>query len=77
MPALCLHILESFRRDVFLKERCDAGVEVGTEGAERVLVGVAIAGCESLNWGIDEGQSASLCHFETGNEEAESIKQGL
>ena len=75
MAALCLHILESFRRDVFLKERCDAGVEVSTEGAERV--GVAIAGCESLDWGIDGGQSASLCHFETGNEEAESIKQGL
>lgn len=73
MPTLCLHILESFRRDVFLKERCDAGVEVGTEGAERV--GVAIAGCESLNGGIDEGRSASLCHFETGKEEAESIKQ--
>lgn len=75
MPALRLHVLESFRRDVFLKERCDAGVEVGAEGAERG--GVAIAGCRHLNWGIGGGRNASLCHFETGNEQAQSIKQGV
>lgn len=75
MPALCLHILESFRRDVFLKERCDAGVEVGAEGAERG--GVATAGRWYLDWGIGGGQNASLCHFETGNEQAQSIKQGV
>ena len=55
MPALRLHVSQPFRRDVFLKERGDAGVEVGAEGAERG--GVAIAGWKSLslNWGIDEG----------------------
>lgn len=74
MPALGLHVLESFRRDVFLKERCGAGVEVGAEGAERV--GVAIAGwCVFLNGGIDGGWNVSLCHFETGNEQGQSIKQ--
>ena len=34
MPALCLHISQPFRRDVFLKERGDTSVEVGAEGAE-------------------------------------------
>lgn len=53
MPALCLHVSQPFRRDVFLKERGDAGVEVGAEGAERG--GVAIAGWKCLDWGIDGG----------------------
>ena len=35
MPALCLDVSELFRRDVFLKERGDASMEVGAEGAER------------------------------------------
>lgn len=51
MLALRLHVPQPFRRDVFLKERGDAGVEVGAEGAERG--GIAIAGLEFLNWGID------------------------
>ena len=41
MPALCLHISQPFRLDVFLKERGDTNVEVGAEGAEGG--GVAIA----------------------------------
>lgn len=41
MPALCLHVPQPFRRDVFLKERGDTSMEVGAEGAEGV--GVAIA----------------------------------
>ena len=40
MPALCLDVSESLRRDVFLKERGDAGIEVGAEGAERGGVAV-------------------------------------
>ena len=40
MPALCLDISELFRRDVFLKERGDAGMEGGAEGAERGGVAV-------------------------------------
>ena len=35
MPALCLDVSELFRRDVFLKERGDAGMEVGAYGTER------------------------------------------
>lgn len=35
MAALCLDIPEPFRRDVFLKERGDAGMEIGAEVAER------------------------------------------
>ena len=73
MPALRLHVPQPFRRDVFLKERGDAGVEVGAEGAERG--GVAIAGwkCWALIWTVDVGV-ASLCHFETGNVQGQSIK---
>ena len=40
MPALCLDISEPFRRDVFLKERGDAGMEVGADVAERSGVAV-------------------------------------
>ena len=40
MPALCLDISKLFRRDVFLKERGDASMEVGAEGAERGGVAV-------------------------------------
>lgn len=46
MPALCLHVSQPFRRDVFLKERGDTGMEVGAEGAERG--GFAIAEWNSL-----------------------------
>ncbi len=76
MPALGLHVSQPLRRDVFLEERGDAGVEVGADGAERGRV--AIAGWVSLflDWGIGEGWDASLCHFETGNEQGQSIKQG-
>ena len=42
MSALCLHVLEDFRLDVFLKERLDFGMEVGAEVAEGS--GVAILG---------------------------------
>ena len=52
MPALGLHIAQPFRRDVFLKERGDAGVEVGADGAERG--GVAIGGWRCFR-DIDEG----------------------
>lgn len=71
-PALCLHVSQPFRRDVFLKERGDAGVEVGAEGAERVAV--AIAEGTFWNGSMGGGRGASLCHFETGNEQAQSIK---
>ena len=40
MPTLCLDVSEPFRRDVFLKERGDAGMEVGAEVAERSGVAV-------------------------------------
>lgn len=73
MPALGLHVSQPFRRDVFLKERGDAGVEVGAEGAERD--GVAVARL-SLIWAIDvdEGGVGSLCHIETVDVQGQSIK---
>ena len=74
MPASGLHVAQPFRRDVFLKERGDAGVKVGADGAERG--GVAIGGCRCFR-DIDERCAASLCHFETGNEQVQSIKQGV
>ena len=40
MPTLCLNVSEPFRRDVFLKERGDAGMEVGAQVAERGGVAV-------------------------------------
>lgn len=52
MPALGLHGAQPFRRDVFLKERRDAGVEVGADGAERG--GVAIGGWRCFR-DVDEG----------------------
>lgn len=55
MPALCLHLSQSFRRDIFFKESGDAVVEVGADGAERG--GVTNGGWMWLNyWDIfDEG----------------------
>ena len=52
MPALGLHGTQPFRRDVFLKERRDAGVEVGADGAERG--GAAIGGWRCFGY-IDVG----------------------
>ena len=40
MPALCLDVSEPLRRDVFLKERGDAGMEIGADVAERSGVAV-------------------------------------
>ncbi len=50
-------------------------MEVGAEGAERGGIGGAIAEWKVWGWGI--GVNASLCHFETANEQGQSIKQGL
>ena len=74
-PALRLHVSQPFRRDIFLQERGDAGVEVGAEGAERG--GTAIVEGSRVDRGVDGGWDASLCHFETGSEQAQSIKQGV
>ena len=54
MPALCLDVSKLFRRDVFLKERGDAGMEVGAEGAERggVAVGRRKLLLLLLDWAI-------------------------
>ena len=49
VPALCLHVPQPFRRDVFLKERGDAGVEVRAEGAQwGRVVAAAIGGWRLL-----------------------------
>ena len=52
MSTLCLYALQDFRLDVFLKERCDLGVEVGAEGAEET--GVAIRGDAALCGFVDK-----------------------
>ena len=74
VPALRLHVAEPVRRDVFVEEGGDAGVEVGAEGAQWGRRVAVVGWWWGGRWDMDDGGGASLCHNETGSERVRSIK---
>ena len=68
-PRLLLHPSQSFRRDVFLQERLDAGMQRGAKGVERVTIDVDVGAIGLRGVGMTRGGAGvgvSLCHDETG-----------
>ena len=64
-PCLRLDTPQSFRRDVFLQEHLDAGVQRGAEGVERVgAIGLRDGSLGSAGGGGNDA-GARLCHDQT------------